>query len=401
MAKEKTSKASAEKAKDSIKGDVVEAVVIAGKPEKPSAADRSKPTSLPSAHSSAKPRNARSTHNKTDDTPKAAEPAVVKRVGFFPVVGGGVVAAVIGFGAAVYLSPGGWPLGADQQAAFEAEITASLAAQNQTINGLRGQVTELAAQSNTDDIAADASAALGAAEALKTQVAALSAKMNDLQFRLTDLEKRPITEGISDAAIAAFEGELQSVQEAMAAQRAEIEAATAAATQMEAKAQISEAEALKRAALSQIQTALNVGSGFGPAVKNLQAVGEDVPQVLVAAASAGVPSVAALQEAFPAAARATLAATQNEASEDSGFGAFLRKQLGARSLEPKAGNSADAILSRAEAALGEGRLLDATAELQELPEGGQAAMAGWLADASKRQQALAAVETLSQQLISN
>lgn len=335
------------------------------------------------------------------DLPPEVAPMIVKRVGFVPLFLGGVVAAGIGFTGAVIMSPDSWPFGDDKWAAFEAETATGLATQNQAISALRGQVTDLAAKSDTSTIAANASQALRALDDVKTQLGALSAKMNDLQFRLSDLEKRPITEGISDAAIAAFETELNAVQDAIAAQRSEIEAATEVAVQMEASAQISETEALKRAALSQIQTALDIGSGFAPAVANLTAAGEVVPQRLVQVSELGVPSIATLQAAFPVAARAALATANDDENEEGGFGAFLRNQLGARSLEPKDGNGVDAILSRAEGALREGRLLDATAEMQGLPEAGQAAMADWQAMAEKRQEALAAVEVLSQQLNSN
>jgi len=342
--------------------------------------------------------------NASDEPPvlPPVAPIVVKRVGFFPLVFGGIAAAGIGFAAASVVAPSGWPFSDARQEAFNDVTTANVKAQSATLSGLQSQITDLAAQTNTADIKAAMVETTDSIAALQGQMAAISAKMNDLQFRLTDLEKRPITEGISDAAIAAFEGELKSVQDAMAAQRAEIEAATAAATQMETNAQISQTETLKRAALSQIQTALNVGTEFSGAVANLQAVGENIPQALVVASKTGVPSIAALQEAFPVAARLALSkAQQSGANEDGGFGAFLRNQLGARSLDPKEGNSTDAILSRAEAALGEGRLLDATAELQGLPEVAQAAMAGWLSDVTKRQNALAAVEVLGQQLNSN
>jgi hypothetical protein len=79
-------------------------------------------------------------------------------------------------------------------------------------------------------------------------------------------------------------------------------------------------------------------------------------------------------------------------------GAFLRAQLGVRSLEPREGDDADAILSRAEAALAEGRLGDALAEIETLPEGARAAMSGWAAEATARRDALAAAEALSAEL---
>ena len=76
--------------------------------------------------------------------------------------------------------------------------------------------------------------------------------------------------------------------------------------------------------------------------------------------------------------------------------AFVRLQLGTRSLEPKDGTDADAILSRAEAALKAGQIDAALSELTTLPDAGQPALEGWIADATARKDALAAGDALSQ-----
>jgi hypothetical protein len=58
-------------------------------------------------------------------------------------------------------------------------------------------------------------------------------------------------------------------------------------------------------------------------------------------------------------------------------GSFLRSQTGARSLTPREGDDPDAVLSRAEAILAEGRPADTLTELAALPPEGQAAMTEW------------------------
>ncbi|PKP84319.1 MAG: hypothetical protein CVT80_08855, partial [Alphaproteobacteria bacterium HGW-Alphaproteobacteria-2] len=109
-------------------------------------------------------------------------------------------------------------------------------------------------------------------------------------------------------------------------------------------------------------------------------------------------TLAELRRAFPEAARAGLAAALQATAGD-GLGAravgFLRTQVGARSLDPRAGDDPDAVLSRAEAALDAGALADALAELQALPVAGRAAMAEWLARAEARQAAGDALDTLA------
>ncbi len=75
---------------------------------------------------------------------------------------------------------------------------------------------------------------------------------------------------------------------------------------------------------------------------------------------------------------------------------FLRAQLGMRSLRPREGNEPEAILARAEAALQEGDLARALAELDSLPPAGLEAMASWRAKAEQRLAALALLARLEE-----
>ncbi len=77
-----------------------------------------------------------------------------------------------------------------------------------------------------------------------------------------------------------------------------------------------------------------------------------------------------------------------------GVGAFLRRQLSIRSTAPREGTDPDAVLARAEAALGQGRLGVALREVEGLPEPARAAMAGWIAEAEARAGAEAALAGL-------
>ncbi|MFC3119087.1 mitofilin family membrane protein [Jhaorihella thermophila] len=79
----------------------------------------------------------------------------------------------------------------------------------------------------------------------------------------------------------------------------------------------------------------------------------------------------------------------------------MERQLGLRSVKPRAGDDADAILSRAEAALTGGDLNRALAELDALPQTARDAMSDWLAQARTRQAAIAAVDDLIQSLNTN
>jgi hypothetical protein len=74
---------------------------------------------------------------------------------------------------------------------------------------------------------------------------------------------------------------------------------------------------------------------------------------------------------------------------------FLQSTTGARSMTPREGTDPDAVLSRAEAALGAGDLDLSLTEIAALPAVAQEAMAGWTTQAKTRQDALAAVAELA------
>lgn len=328
--------------------------------------------------------------------PVQSETIVERKGGFFPMLLGGLVAGGIGFGAAYMLLP---QSGEDLDA-LRSDVTAKLDAQSGEIAGLNDTISALPI-GDTNALEAELGDVSASMNALTDRVAGVEDKLAELDTRLTDVEKRPMTEGASDAAIAAYERELTALQEAIAAQRAEIENIAAEAMSAEENAEETAQATLRRAALTRIQTALDTGAGFAPALGDLEAAGITAPAALAAVAEEGAPSLADLQASFPDAARAALGVSRQEAAangEESGFSAFLKNQLGTRSLEPREGDDPDAVLSRAEAAVREGRLTDALAEIEALPQVGREALTEWIDQVAQRQAALAAAEALGQDL---
>lgn len=322
------------------------------------------------------------------------EQVTVRQGGFWSMLLGGIAAAGVGVFAAPYLQPllpPGW--GAPSQATVD---PARIDAQAERIAELETQLSGLA-------IPPDLS---GELEGLSQTLTGLTGQIADLESRVTDLAERPAppaaSGGASDEAIAALEDRLAaqraedaSQQDAIETLRAEIAALRGEAEAQEAAARDSAQAVLRRAALTRIRTALDTGEAFAPALTDLRETGADVPEPLTAVAETGAPTRAMLIEGFPVAARAALAAARAEAGEGASVTGFLRSQLGVRSLTPREGDDADAVLSRAEAALVQGRISDALAELEALPEGAREAMADWAAEAKSRADALAAAEALS------
>ena len=336
------------------------------------------------------------TRSEPDSAPVATP--VEKRPGALPMLLGGVLAGAVGFGAAYF-----W-----QSRTFESalrdirqDVSERIDAQTGEISSLSQDLSKAPSISDLNAIKTMQSELTASFQTLSDRFSDAERQIADLETRLTGVEKRPVTEAASDAAVAAYERELKALQDAMAAQRAEIEAmATEAQTKEENAQEIAQAT-IRRAALTRVQTALDAGTGFAPALADLEITGLAIPDALRRVADAGVPSLSELQTEFPEFARVALAASREIAQRDGesgGFGAFLKTQLGARSLEPRAGNDPDAILSRAEAAARDGRLTDALAEIEALPDEGRAALSDWVTKAADRLEAIASAETLGQEL---
>ena len=168
------------------------------------------------------------------------------------------------------------------------------------------------------------------------------------------------------------------------------------AAELEKDAIASARAASIRAALNRLATAVETGAPFGDALSDIGIT--DLPIALMDAAENGVATTAQLIEAFPIAARLALSTARAEGVSDDavGFGGFLRSQFEVRSTSPQEGASPDAILSRAEAAIKEGLVADALAELKALPEVSRAEMTDWTARATQRSNALDAIATFSE-----
>ena len=312
---------------------------------------------------------------------------------FLPLLLGGVVAGAIGYGVATYFPMNDGSVDvyvqmqaqADQLAALEAKL-ADIPAVD--LSGVEAQIASVG----------DQAAALSGA---------IDTNFADLDARLTEVEKRPGADGtLSDTALAAYQGELEQLRADLEIQQATVMSAVAqaetdlAAARLEAEALEQEAlasaeAAASRAALNRVSTAIETGAPFADALGDL---GGDLPAALSSAAENGVATTAELTSDFPAAARAALATARAEgvSDESGGLGGFLRNQFDVRSTAPQEGSSPDAVLSRAEAAIKEGRVADALAEIEALPEVARAEMTDWTAQATERADVLDAVATLSE-----
>ena len=324
------------------------------------------------------------------ETPAPAKaPEQSSGAGFLPLLLGGVLAGVIGFVIATFTAP-----------SVDNTLADQVAMQSSTLSSLEEQVAGLPAV----DVAS-----IDVAQAdLSAKMDELDTTLVDIGVRVTALEERPAGNGISSAAGEGVADEMDALRAQIAemtgAAQTELAEARAQAASIEENAAAAARNAAARAALSRVQTALESGAPVGAALGDLEeAIGESAPDALIAVQD-GVPTLASLQEQFPEVARAALTTARSEGvsgEETTGLGAFMRNQFDVRSTSPQEGDSADAVLSRAEAAVRTGRLSDALAEISALPEVARAEMSEWLGLAETRADAIAAVDILSTSLSDN
>jgi hypothetical protein len=320
-----------------------------------------------------------------------------------PAAIGGALAAAVGFGLAQVV-PGGWPLqGTDAIEATLAEQAALIAEQQAELARLGAALDQRPA---ADPALSERIATLESAVPPAYDDTALADRVAALETRLTAVEALPADgSGASAAALSALQADVAALRAGTGA-GADVTAAAEAAEARLAEAEqraaalrdAAEADAARaetRSALRQLDVALEAGGPFASALTTFDAA--SVPAVLADNATTGLPTMTDLQAAFPDAARAALEASLRANMGETWserMGSFLRSQTGARSLTPREGDDPDAVLSRAEAILAEGRPADALAELGALPPEGQAAMADWSAKVTLHLAGLDAVQTL-------
>jgi hypothetical protein len=309
---------------------------------------------------------------------------VVVRSNMFAPILGGALAAVAGFGLSHFDAFGIAGSGSSAELAALAE-----------------RVSTLEAAPKADP--ADLSELEGTLSALQTRIAALEtapapqppdlSALDALDQRLAAIEAMPAGGDASTAALAAklaeLERRLATLPEA-GVDTAEVDAALARLEAAEAEATARATAAAEAAAAADRALALDrlrAAAATGPFETELQALGDADLIAALTPHAAGVSTVADLQSAFPDLVRQALDVAR-AAEGDKGWGArfldFLAAQTGARPLTPQEGTTPDAILSRADFAVTEGRLADALSELAALPPDVEAVFANWTAGATAR-----------------
>ena len=323
-----------------------------------------------------------------------------KSSGAVPLVVSGFICAGLGFGAAILSQPSNpiWPVHPDV-AQFRDETTGQITGIDTRLNALEGRLTDVDQRVVGDVFQSDLDELTNGYDQRFLEIAS---QLEIFDKRLAALEKSTIESAIPDELVAQYQDEVKRLKETLEAQRESLQqfmsetAETANEVAQRAK------DTVARGILAQIRAAIDAGGPFDTAIEEFdEQVGQALPNQLRSLAEEGVQTYQELRDSFAEAARSALIAARDELNESEGFtgiGNYLRKQFQARSVTPKTGDDADAVLSRAEQALRENDLNGALNELDALPNAARDQMQPWIAQARQRQDALEQLDILSQEI---
>lgn len=356
------------------------------------------------------------------------ETVVEKRGGMIPGLVGGLLGGLAFMFGAPYVVPQHWlpPANVGELESRVAEIgdranaVPELASSVESLSAAVSEKADASALAQLsaarDELAATTGDLASRFDGVQSSLTELSDSFAQLQPRIDDLERRPIAESPDPTAVAAVQSYAREVEalraevsDQMARSQEILDEAIRRSGEAKAEAERLAAEAAEKArqtaiqqAVVELQSAIESGEPFEDALGRLQ--GEDIPESLTAVAAEGVPTLPALQEAFPAEAREALAISRETLAGDDPTQrgvSFLQRQLGLRSLKPRDGDSVDAILSRAEDAVVNGNLSAAVSELEALPEAPAASVSDWVGRAQARIAAVEGADALAARLTPN
>ena len=331
--------------------------------------------------------------SESDDTEQ-------KSSGVVPLLVAGFICAGLGFGAAILSQPSNpiWPVHPDV-AKFRDETTGQITGIDTRLNALEGRLTDVdqravgnVFQSDLDELATG----------YDQRFLEIASQLENFDKRLAALEKSTIESAIPDELVTQYQDEVKRLKETLEAQRESLQKFMSETAQTANEVAQRAKDTVARGILAQIRAAIEAGGPFDTAIKEFdEQVGQTLPNQLRSFAEEGVQTYQELRDSFAEAARSALNAARDELNESEGFtgiGNYLRKQFQARSVTPKTGDDADAVLSRAEQALREYDLNGALNELDALPDAARHQMQPWIDQERERQDALEQLDILSQEI---
>ena len=330
------------------------------------------------------------------------------RTQFVVFIAGGIFSVAIGFGAAIGLYKYGILITPASPDEAQINIDTRISKQNEQFLELEKNVSSVQSQLELLILRAGADNTVEKIELLgeeiiqfTTELEKVNLQLANLSKRTDDLEKRPVLQAVPEDIIEKHGKELEALQATLTQQREQVQAVMQEAEAKEAIAKQAAREARIFSAVSRLSTSVKNGSNYADALVDFEAASAlKAPDVLHRYAETGFVTKEQLSEQFPIVARLAVNSARSEGKDAQGktFADYLKTQLKARSVVPREGMSADAILSRAEAAVQDDRLTDALSELEALDLTARNQMNDWVSKAEERLAAVAYLDTIMAQI---
>ena len=330
------------------------------------------------------------------------------RTQFGVLIAGGIFAVAIGFGAAIGLYQYGVLITPTLPNEAQIDIGASISKQSEQflelekrVSSVQSKLELLISRAGADNTGEKIDLLGEEFNQFATELETVNLQLSKLSKRTDDLENRPVLQAVPEDIIEKHSKELETLQATLTQQREQVQAVMQEAEAKEAIAKQAALEARIFSAVSRLSTAVKNGSNYADALVDFEAASElKVPDVLRKYAQTGFVTKEQLIEQFPIAARLAVNSARSEGQDAQGktFADYLKMQLKARSVVPREGMSADAILSRAEAAVKDDRLTDALSELEALDLTARNQMNDWISKAEERLAAVAYIDTIMAQI---
>lgn len=321
---------------------------------------------------------------------------------------GGILAVAIGFGAAIGLYKYGVLFSPASPNEAQIDIKTNISKQNEQFSELEKKVSSvqsklelLILRTGTDNTSEKIEFLGKEINQFTTELETINLQLSKLSKRTDDLEKRPVLQAVPEDIIEKHSKELEALQETLTQQREQVQAVMQEAEAKETIAKQAAREARIFSTVSRLSTAIKNGDNFAAVLIDFEAaINFKAPDILHKYAETGFVSKEQLIKDFPIAARLALNSARSEAKDAQGktFADYLKTQLKARSVMPREGMSADAILSRAEAAVKDDRMTDALSELDALDLIARDQMGDWISKARERHAAVAYIDTIMAQI---
>lgn len=330
-----------------------------------------------------------------------------QRVNFITLFLGGILFLVIGFGIAIGLNHLGIlnlkAASQEEQTDFRLAVAKQTTLISELEQKLSNVQTELMILSSSVET-------LNPSEKLKLlddeiseafrEIEQINSRLLELSERTDVLEVRPMKDMASGEIVEQHSKELQVLKETLLDQQENMQKITVEAEKKENLAKEAAQEAQLFLVISRLSAAIENGHSYTAELADLIAASNaEIPEFLHLYAETGLTTNIELREQFPIVARKALSSARIEGQESQGgtFIDYLKTQLNARSVTPREGMSTDAILSRAEAAIEDGRLAEALAELRALDSNAFTQMGVWIEKAEARLAAVAYIDTIMAQ----